>query len=138
MSMKTNKKQTIAGEFDREMLKVAFSSLFWSIITFKKEKEGFSLKKLADELGVHKSMPSRWFSGAGPNWELNTIADIARSLNVEISVVATDKDSGVIFSPSGEVSDPRVRSVTTANNSVSISKEAPIRTISREVRLVAH
>ena len=59
--------------YDREMLRSAFVSLFWSIISRKNQHGGFPLKTLADKIGVHKSAPSRWFSGGHPNWTINTI-----------------------------------------------------------------
>lgn len=88
--------------YDREMLRSAFSSVFWSAISFKRKAEGLTLKEVAERLGVHKSGASRWFSGKSPNWEVNTIADIAGALNLDVKLVAIDRDTGTVFSPSGE------------------------------------
>lgn len=87
--------------YDREMLRSAFSSVFWSAISFKRKAEGLTLKEVAERLGVHKSGASRWFSGKSPNWEVNTIADIAGALNLDVKLVAIDRDTGTVFSPSG-------------------------------------
>jgi hypothetical protein len=94
---------TPLGEFDRGMLRSAFVSLFWNVIAYKKAQGQYSLKRFSDELGVNKSAPSRWFSGDRPNWQINTIADIARALDVELEIQAKDRQSGVIFAPHGIV-----------------------------------
>lgn len=92
----------IAG-FDREMLRSAFVSLFWAVISYRKKQGGFALKTLADKIGVNKSAPSRWFSGERPNWTVNTIADIAGALDVEIEIKARDRQTGIVFASYGVV-----------------------------------
>ena len=105
MPTKANKSMmTPIGEFDRGMLRSAFVSLFWNIIAYKKSHGRYSLKRFSDEIGVNKSAPSRWFSGDRPNWQINTIADIAKALDVEIEIRATDRQTGVVFAPHGIVS----------------------------------
>jgi transcriptional regulator with XRE-family HTH domain len=89
------------------MLRAAFVSLFWSIISDLKEHKGLKLRKLADDIGVDKSSVSRWFSGNDPNWQLDTIADLANALNVEITVQATDRETQVAYTPQGKQSDVR-------------------------------
>jgi hypothetical protein len=91
------------GEYDRGMLRSAFVSLFWNVIAYKKARGRYPLKRFSDEIGVNKSTPSRWFSGDRPNWQVNTIADIARALDVEIEIRAKDRQTGVIFAPHGIV-----------------------------------
>jgi transcriptional regulator with XRE-family HTH domain len=90
--------------FDREMLRSAFVSLFWAVIDYRKKHGGFVLKTLSDKIGVNKSAPSRWFSGERPNWTVNTIADIAGALDVEIEIRARDRQTGMVFAPHGLVS----------------------------------
>jgi hypothetical protein len=81
-------------------------SLFWNIIAYKKSLGRYSLKRFSDAIGVNKSAPSRWFSGDRPNWQINTIADIAKALDVEIVIRARDRQTGVVFAPHGMVSMP--------------------------------
>lgn len=90
----------LRAEYDREILRSAFSSMFWAVISDKK-KSGLSLTSLAASLGVHKSAVSRWFSGTSPNWEINTISDIANALDVEIKITAIDRQTGAVFTSSG-------------------------------------
>jgi len=108
------------------MLRSAFVSLFWSIISRKKQHGGFSLKTLADKIGVHKSSPSRWFSGGHPNWTVNTIADIADALDVDLELKARDRQTGETFAPCGMMelawtSEPPVRSRRTITPSLASS-----------------
>lgn len=90
-------------EYDRGALRSAFVSLFWSVICDKKKRHAFSLKALSDSIGVNKSAPSRWFSGNRPNWTLNTISDIANVLNLDLTITATDRDTGQRFAPQGRI-----------------------------------
>lgn len=113
-AMSMNKSDKIAKEYKREMLKSAFVSLFWSVISHRK-KTGGSMKELADKLSINKSAVSRWFSGKNPNWELSTIADIAGALDLEIRVEAVDRASGQVFTCIGEVRSPGMAIRTTSN-----------------------
>lgn len=86
--------------FDRAMLRSQFVSLFWGIIADRKKGGGFTLQALADALGKNKGEVSRWFSG-DPNWTLNTVANLAHALDVEIRVEAVDRATGTIFDATG-------------------------------------
>jgi hypothetical protein len=98
--------------YDREMLRSAFVSLFWSIISRKKQHEGFPLKTLADKIGVHKSAPSRWFSGGHPNWTVNTISDIANALDLDLEIRAHDRKTGETYAPYGLVELTRTEALS--------------------------
>jgi hypothetical protein len=87
------------------MLVRALVSLFWVVITDKKRREKYTLQKLADDVGSHKSEVSRWFSGA-PNWQLKTVADIADALGLDLQIRAIDRRTGRVFAPSGEMIVP--------------------------------
>jgi hypothetical protein len=91
------------ADYRRGMMRSAFVSLFWNVISYKKENGGFSLKWLADKLGIHKSLPTRWFSADRPNWTANTIADIAGALDIDIEIRARDRSTGILFAPHGIV-----------------------------------
>ncbi len=93
-------------DLDRGFLRSAFLSLFWAVFSAKKKEEKLTLTQLADTLGVNKSVVSRWFSG-DPNWRINTISDIANSLDIEIRVTAMDRATGRVFTPSGETTPIR-------------------------------
>jgi transcriptional regulator with XRE-family HTH domain len=89
-------------DYKRSVLRSTFRSLFWAVFSHRKTAEGTNLKEVADRLNVDKSSVSRWFSG-DPNWEINTIADIAAALNVDIRVMAVDQRTGRRFAPFGEI-----------------------------------
>jgi transcriptional regulator with XRE-family HTH domain len=101
MSMNQNKIQLLR-DYDRDMLKSAISSVFWAVLS-KRKTEGYSLKSLADALGIHKSAVSRWFSEKLPNWEINTISDIAHALDLEVDITVKDRKTGEVYSPVGQV-----------------------------------
>ena len=88
-------------EYDREMLRASFVSLFWSVISDLKKRRGYKLHHLADELGCDKSIVSRWFSN-NPNWTLNTISDLANALNVELRIEAVERDMKTVHTPQGQ------------------------------------
>ena len=97
--------------YDREMLRSAFVSLFWSIISRKNRHGGFPLKTLADKIGVHKSAPSRWFSGRHTNWTVNTISDIANALDLDLEIRAHDRKTGETYTPYGLVKPARTSTI---------------------------
>lgn len=82
------------------MLRSAFVSLFWGIIMERKKRGSFTLQSLAKILGTNKGEVSRWFNG-DPNWTINTIANLANALDVDIKIQATDRNTGAIFTPAG-------------------------------------
>jgi len=102
MSMKARKSDPkFLLAYDRGMLRSAFKSLFWGIISEKKKQSGgFTLKNLAQDTSTSKHEVSRWFSG-DPNWTINTVANLANALNVELRISAIDRSTGVVFTPSG-------------------------------------
>jgi len=87
-------------EFDRQMLRASVVSLFAAAIQRRRKSGKFTLQALADGLGKNKSEVSRWFSRE-PNWTLNTIADLAGALGLDIELRARERSTGVVFSPSG-------------------------------------
>lgn len=97
--MQTNEQNRLR-DYDREMFRSSFVSLFASIIQNRKKSGGLTFSKLADALGINKSAVSRWFSKA-PNWRLNTISDLANVLDVEVTIEARDRKTGVIYTPAG-------------------------------------
>lgn len=89
--------------FERGVLRAAFKSLFWAIITERKKRpEGFKLTELAKAISTSKHEVSRWFNG-DPNWTVNTIANVADALDVDVRIEAVDRKSGVVFTPAGAV-----------------------------------
>jgi transcriptional regulator with XRE-family HTH domain len=98
----TNPRLDRLWQFDRGMLRSAFVSLFWSVIQERRRRVGFALQSLADALGINKSAVSRWFSGpTQPNWTIDTIADLAHALDLDLEVRATDRQTGQVFTSSG-------------------------------------
>lgn len=97
MSKKTDPKFLMS--YDRAMLRSAFVSLFWGIISERKKHGGFTFQGLAKKVGSTKHEVSRWFNG-DPNWTLNTIASIAHALEVELRIEAVDR-AGRVYKTSG-------------------------------------
>lgn len=110
MSKKSDPKFIMA--YDRAMLRSAFVSLFWRIITDQKTR-GLTLVALAKRLGANKAEVTRWFKG-DPNWTINTIASIAGALDVELRIEAVDRKTGYVYRPSGvRYESPMISSGTT-------------------------
>jgi hypothetical protein len=99
--------------YDRSILRSAFVSLFWAIISDRKERGGFTLVQLAKSMGANKAEITRWFKG-DPNWTLNTIASIASALNVDLEIRARDRFTGKVFTPAGAVADAAATPVPNA------------------------
>jgi hypothetical protein len=87
-------------KYRRLMLRSLFSSLFWGVVAARKRREGFLLQSLANATGRDKSQVSRWFS-SNPNWTLDTIADVAQALDLELQIEARERSTGMIFTPYG-------------------------------------
>ncbi len=102
MSTKHNKQDIDRlRAYDRGMLRSTFASLFWAVISDRKKYGKLKLQDIADQLGIDKSVVSRWFN-TQPNWQIDTIADLAHVLNVEIEVSARDRQrEAVVFTPHG-------------------------------------
>ncbi|WP_063995513.1 helix-turn-helix domain-containing protein [Bradyrhizobium sp.] len=86
--------------YERAMLRSAFKSLFWSVISERK-KSGLTFVAFAKAVGASKHEVSRWFNG-DPNWTLNTVAAIAHALKLKLQVQAVD-EHGNVYGPSGLV-----------------------------------
>jgi hypothetical protein len=97
--MTTTDTPELMRDYDREMLRSSVVTMFYGALQRKKER-GYTAQKMADTLGVHKSCVSRWFSGALPNWELNTVSDLAFAMNLDLHFSACDRDSGEVFKSS--------------------------------------
>lgn len=100
MTMTRRKRKSLDRALAREMLRSSFVSLFWAAFQFRKKSDGYKLTDLAKDSDNDKGQLSRWFSGL-PNWQINTVSDIAEALDLEIEIRAKDRKSAVIFTPSG-------------------------------------
>jgi transcriptional regulator with XRE-family HTH domain len=103
MSTRSSRKKTspkFTRAYDRAILRSAFVSLFWAVIMERKKRAGFTLQALAKKMGTNKGEVSRWFSG-DPNWTVNTIANLANALELEMKIEARDRSTGFIFTPAG-------------------------------------
>jgi ribosome-binding protein aMBF1 (putative translation factor) len=94
------KEATYHETFRRGMLRSAFHSLFWGVIVSRKRNSGLKMQDIADKLGVNKSFVSRSFSNP-PNWRIETLADFADVLDLDLIVEARDRKTGRIFTPAG-------------------------------------
>jgi DNA-binding phage protein len=127
--------------FDRAALRTAFVSTFWAVIEDRKKRRGgFTMTALAKAVGSSKHEVSRWFNGS-PNWTLNTIANIANALGLEIVVSVRERSTGRVFTPAGlQVSPnsqrlyPRTKTVAETSTSfmppTRISESPPVTTTS--------
>jgi len=123
--MMTDKK--FARDYDRLMLRAACVSLLFSGLQFRKKREKtFGLSALARAAGKDKATLSRDFSGS-PNWRLDTIADIAGALNLELRMSAVDRATGVLIGNTGEAEacythfEPIIRTTPLVGNSGKIT-----------------
>jgi transcriptional regulator with XRE-family HTH domain len=100
-NMTTDRHADLVRNFDRGMLRSAFASLFCAVISDRRKREGYKLKHLSDALGCDKSHVSRWFSNEPPNWQVDTIADVAGALGLDLRIAAQDRQTGQIYTPAG-------------------------------------
>lgn len=113
-------------EYDRQMFRSALVTLFWKVVNDRKRRSGYKLQTLADDLSVNKSTVSRWFSSTLPNWEADTVADIAGALDVDIEIRAIDRNDGTVYSSNGskvKAATPKTATepVPTGDNSPELS-----------------
>lgn len=99
-SVEENQKN-IEKKFQRMMLRAEFVSLIWNAFSFRAEAEGLTKTRFAEKIGINKSAISRWFSFSRPNWRIDTISDISRSLGMELEIRLRDPKSGMVFTPTG-------------------------------------
>lgn len=126
MTMIEKNEPDFEREYTRGVLRSEIVSLFWAVISDRKKKtDGFTFQGLADALGVHKSQVSRWFNGL-PNWEVNTIADIAEALEIDVQFMARDRMDGRIYASSG--SSGIVMTTTTGAVTSGIQSHSPAAT----------
>jgi len=97
--MKTNE-DIRKRDFRRQVLRAEYQSLFWHALLTRKKEAKFSLKALADKLGIHKSYVSRSFSSP-PNWTIDKLSDMADALNVDLIVEARDRANGRLYTSTG-------------------------------------
>lgn len=87
-------------DYDRAVLKSGVSSLFWAVLRDRKKNRGFTLADLARATARDKAAVSRWFA-TPQNWRLDTVADIADALDVDVEVRAVERGTGRVFTASG-------------------------------------
>jgi len=92
-------------EFKRQMLRAEFQSLFWNALLTRKRDSGFTMKALADKLGINKSYVSRSFSSP-PNWTIDKLADMAEVLDLDLVVEARDRLNDRVYTSSGTKTVP--------------------------------
>lgn len=98
MQTKTDDKQM--RDYNRQMLRGAFRSLFWVMFSERKRNEKFTLQAFADKLGIGKSSLSRGFNEP-QNWTIDKMADMAHVLGVELVIEARNVKSGAVYTPTG-------------------------------------
>lgn len=101
-------------------LRRLFSSIFWGVVSERKKRGGYLLQSLADAVDRDKSQVSRWFSG-NPNWTLDTIADVAEALDLELRIEARERSTGMLFTACGPS-----QTVGMDKSSVTRTESAPV------------
>jgi transcriptional regulator with XRE-family HTH domain len=91
--------------YERGMLRAAFVSLFTAIMAERRRRGDLTQQELAKKIGRDKSAISRWLSGS-PNWTLDTIADLAGALDLELRIEVRDRMTGQVFTPTGGQASP--------------------------------
>ena len=86
--------------YERGMLRSAFASVIWGALALRKKTEALTFKEFAKRVGASKHEVSRWFNG-DPNWTINTIANIAHALDLELRIEAFDRKTGRAFARTG-------------------------------------
>ena len=89
-------------DYDRLRLRKGLVSLFWAVISDRRKRGRYTLKTVADALGKDKSAISRWF-GLAPNWRLDTVADIASALDLDLEIQARDRVTGWCYESAGVI-----------------------------------
>jgi hypothetical protein len=115
-------------EYDRAVLKSKIASMFWSVIQDRKSAAKFTLQSVADRMGVDKSRLSRWFSGGEPNWQLNTVSDLANALDLAVEIRAMDRRTGAIYGPAGRVPYSTSTSTSAGNNTAKLCSTSGVST----------
>jgi transcriptional regulator with XRE-family HTH domain len=100
MSIQRKSDPKFLRTYDRAMFRSAARSLFWGIFAERRKETGITFESLAKAAGSTKHEVSRWFNG-DPNWTLNTMANIANALNVDLKLEAIDRATGKAFTASG-------------------------------------
>ncbi len=96
---KTDSEKTLR-DYDRGLLKSGLTSLFWAVVQDRKRRGKYTMLDVARAVGKDKSAVSRWFSSA-PNWRLETVADIASALDLDLEFQARERTTGRIYTASG-------------------------------------
>lgn len=92
-------------QFKRLMLRSEFQSLFWHALLTRKRESKFTLKALADKLGINRSYVTRSFSSP-PNWTIDKISDMADALDLDLIVEARDRSNSRLYTPTGTTVTP--------------------------------
>lgn len=85
--------------YERGMLRSAFASVIWGALAVRRKTEALTYKEFAKRVGASKHEVSRWFNG-DPNWTINTIANIAHALDIDLRIEAFDRKTGRAFARS--------------------------------------
>jgi DNA-binding phage protein len=94
--------RNVLRDYDRGLLKSGLTSLFWAVVQDRKRHGRYTMTDVARAVGKDKSAVSRWFSST-PNWRLETVADIASALDLDLEFQARDRTTGRIYTASGMV-----------------------------------
>jgi transcriptional regulator with XRE-family HTH domain len=96
----THDERKMIQEYDRDLLRSAFEGVFWSVVE-KRRAAGMTFQDIADAAGRDKTTVSKWFNDDQKNWTIETLADIAGALDVELVIRARERKDGTMHTPSG-------------------------------------
>jgi transcriptional regulator with XRE-family HTH domain len=88
-------------EYEREMLENEIFGAFYLAVKARRREDSLTQNDLSERLGRDKTRTSKLLSGP-QNWQLGTMADLARALNLSIEFSLRDEQvPGRRFSPTG-------------------------------------
>lgn len=119
--MKTPRVQTEERRlnvYDRAMFRSGILGIFWQAIQDKKRRDRFTLQDVATKLHIGRSAVSRWFSGDPPNWQADTMVDIANALDLDLIITARSRITGTMYSASGSSAPESAHASTSGSPSI--------------------
>lgn len=89
-------------EFSQQMLRSMVQSVFVSVFNGRRKKNKLTQSELAKKMGVNRSIISRDLA-VPPNWTVDKISDMAEALNVDIEIIARDRETGECHTARGVI-----------------------------------
>lgn len=89
-------------KYKRLCLHSQIRSLLWGVFKTKNDRNGYTLKQLANDAGYTDITSQEYFVN-NLQLTIDEIADFAEALNVELRIEAHERSTDEIFTPSGQI-----------------------------------